>query len=345
MIERLYFIEDHAMKALSRRQLLQLTAGLGLASIIPQPRQSLAGMWSQLFGEPKREISPITPNDEFYMTSYRTPPFVPADQWALSVRGQVNTPFTFTYPQLLAQPTISEIVTLECVGNGVAGEAIGTAEWEGVRLKSLLDRAGVRTQAYDVIFHAADGYSDSLPIERAMMDDVLIAYRMNGVTLPLGHGFPARIIAPGHYGMKHVQWLTGIELTTSDYKGYYQQKSWSDDAIVKTMSWITDPQTGDALKAGKRFSIKGLAFAGSRGIRLVELSTNGGETWEPARLTSALSPFSWVLWTYHWEPSRRGDHRILARATDGTGALQTALEHKPFPDGASGIPETIVSIE
>jgi DMSO/TMAO reductase YedYZ molybdopterin-dependent catalytic subunit len=105
-------------------------------------------MWSQLFGEPKRKISPITPNDEFYMTSYRTPPFVPADQWALSVRGQVNNPFTFTYPQLLTQPTISEIVTLECVGNGVAGEAISTAEWEGVRLKSLLDQAGVRTQAY-----------------------------------------------------------------------------------------------------------------------------------------------------------------------------------------------------
>ena len=345
MIERLSFIEDHAMKALSRRQLLQLTAGLGLASIIPQPRQSLAGMWSQLFGEPKRKISPITPNDEFYMTSYRTPPFVPADQWALSVRGQVNNPFTFTYPQLLTQPTISEIVTLECVGNGVAGEAISTAEWEGVRLKSLLDQAGVRTQAFDVVFHAADGYSDSLPIERAMMDDVLIAYRMNGVPLPLGHGFPARIIAPGHYGMKHVQWLTGIELTTSDYKGYYQQKNWSDDAIVKTMSWVTDPQTGDALKAERRFSIKGLAFAGSRGIRLVELSTNGGETWEPTQLAEALSPYSWVFWTYQWEPSRPGDHRILARATDGTGALQTPLEHGPFPDGASGIPEIIVSIE
>ena len=104
-------------------------------------------------------------------------------------------------------------------------------------------------------------------------------------------------------------------------------------------------KTGDALKAGRRFNIKGLAFAGSRGIRLVELSTNGGETWEPAQLASALSPFSWVLWTYHWEPSRRGDHRLLARATDGTGALQTALEHAAFPDGASGIPETIVSIE
>jgi len=313
--------------------------------MMPQPRHSLAGMWSQLFGEPKRDISPITPNDEFYLTSYRTPPFVPAEQWTLTIRGQVNRPFTMTYPQLLAQPTVSEIVTLECVGNGVAGEAIGTAEWVGVRLKHLLDRAGVRAQAYDVIFHAADGYSDSLPFERAMMNDMLIATRMNGVPLPLGHGFPARIIAPGHYGMKHVQWLTGIELVTSDYQGYYQRKGWSDNAVVKTMSWINDPQTGDVLKAGRRIPIKGCSFAGSRGIRQVELSTDGGTTWEPAHLASALSPYSWVLWTYSWEPSRSGDFRLLARATDGTGTLQTMEHTEPFPDGASGLLETIVSVE
>ena len=333
------------MKSLSRRQLLQLTASLGLASIIHPPRHALAGMWSQLIGEPKREISPITPNDEFFMTSYRTPPFVPADQWALSIRGQVNNPFTMTYPQLLTEPTTSEIVTLECVGNGVGGESISTAQWEGVRLNRVLDQSGVRTQAYDVIFHAADGYSDSLPVERAMMDDVLIAHRMNGVPLPLGHGFPARIIAPGHYGMKHVQWLTGIELVTTDYKGYYQKKDWSDEAVVKTGSWITNPQTGDVLRVGQRLTMKGFAFAGSRGIRHVEVSTNGGDTWELTHLAPPLSPYSWVFWTYHWEPSRAGDYRIKARATDGTGAVQIAEETTPFPDGASGISETIVEIE
>ena len=272
------------------------------------------------------------------------PPFIPAEQWTLSIRGQVNRPFTITYPQLLAEHKASEIVTLECVGNGVAGEAIGTAEWEGVRLKTLLDRSGPRPEAYDVVFHAADGYSDSLPVERAMMDDMLIAYRMNGVPLPLGHGFPARIIAPGHYGMKHVQWLTGIELQQKDYKGYYQKSGWSDEAIVRTMSWINDPQTGDALQVGKRITIKGFAFAGSRGIRQVECSTNGGETWIPTHLEPALSSHSWVFWNHQWEPSRVGDFRLMARATDGTGNLQTAEEKNPFPDGATGIPETIVSI-
>ena len=117
------------MLSLSRRQLLQLTAWLGLASMMPQPRHSLAGMWSQLFKNPKRDVSPITPNDEFYITSYQTPPFVPAEQWTLTIRGQVNRPFTMTYPQLLAQPTVSDMVTLECVGNGVAGEAIGYQAW------------------------------------------------------------------------------------------------------------------------------------------------------------------------------------------------------------------------
>ncbi len=333
------------MKALSRRQLLQMTAGLGLASVLLQSSSSLASMWSQVFGQAKREILPITPNEEFYMTSYRTPPFLPADQWTLSIHGEVKKPFTLNYAKLLEQPRVLEIVTLECVGNGVGGEAIGTAEWQGVRLKTVLDRAEVSNQAYDVIFHAADGYSDSLPIERAMMDDLLIAYRMNGVPLPLGHGFPARIIAPGHYGMKHVQWLTSIELQPKDYQGYYQEKGWSDEAIVKTTSWITDPQTGDILRGDKPLTIKGLAFAGSRGIRQVDLSTNGGETWNNTQLSPALSDYSWVQWDYEWEPRVRGDHRLLVRATDGIGSLQSAEETNPFPDGVTGLFESIVLIE
>ena len=332
------------MKPISRRQLLQTTGSLALVSMIPSTRSPQAGMWSQLFGTSKHEVSPITPNEEFYITSYRTPPFVPADQWTLTIRGSVKNPFTMTYPQLIAQPAISEIVTLECVGNGIGGEAIGTAEWKGVKFKSLLENAGVNSQAVDVVFHAADGYSDSLPIERAMQDEVLLAYAMNGDSLPLGHGFPARVIVPGLYGMKHVQWLTGIELISSDYKGYYQQKGWSDEAIVKTMSWITNPQTGDTLQTRQTVELKGFAFAGTRGIRKVELSTNGGQTWEPTTLGPPLSPYSWVFWTYQWKPLQRGDHRIIARATDATGLMQSAQEQDPFPDGASGRQEVIVSV-
>lgn len=329
---------------MSRRQFLRLAGALAVAPIMLPVGSAKAGMWSQIFGTTKRTISPITPNEEFYITSYRTPPFVPADQWALSIRGTIRSPFTLTYPQLIAQPATTEIVTLECVGNRVAGEAISTAKWQGVRLKWLLDKAGVTPQTKDVVFHAADGYSDSLTIERAMMDDMMIAYSMNGVPLPLGHGFPARIIAPGHYGMKHVQWLTGIELVSSDYKGYYQHKDWSDEAIVKTKSWITDPETGDTLNVRRPFAMQGFAFAGSRGIRQVDISTDGGESWAAATMAPAQSPYSWVMWSFHWAPQRTGDYRILARATDGTGEQQSGQEHPPFPDGASGIQEVIVSV-
>lgn len=125
---------------------------------------------------------------------------------------------------------------------------------------------------------------------------------MNGVPLTLGHRFPARMMVPGHYGMKHVQWLTGIELVSSDYKGYYQRKDWSDEAIVKTKSWIMDPQTGDTLTARKEFIMQGFACAGSRGIHWVDISTDGGDSWSAATLAPSLSPYSWVMWSYSWEP-------------------------------------------
>ncbi len=332
------------MSPFSRRRFLQLTGALSLGLLPSRPGRSSANMWNQIFSNPPRDISPLTPNDSFYITSYRTPPFVPAEQWQLSIHGKVDRPFTLSYPELVALPSKSEIVTLECVGNGIAGEAIGTAQWEGVSLKVLLDQAGVDPLAYDVIFRSADGYSDSIRIDQAMRDEVLVAYKMNGVPLPLGHGFPARMIVPGYYGMKHVQWLTHIELTEKDFQGYYQRKGWVEEATVKTMTWISDPQTGDSLTLDKPVSIKGLAFAGSRGIRLVELSTDGGTTWQPTQLAPALSPYSWVFWKFTWVPPKPVDYRILARATDSTGTLQSALEQGPFPDGASGLQELIVSV-
>ena len=318
---------------------------MSLAFTFPSPDRSFGGMWSQIFRGSPRVVAPITPNEEFYITSYRTPPYLPAENWSLSIHGQVRAPLHITYPQLLSRPAVSEIVTLECVGNGVAGEAIGTANWEGVPLKSFLDEAGVKSNAFDVVLRAADGYSDSLPVERVMVGDVLVAYNMNGVPLPLGHGFPARIIVPGVYGMKNVQWLTDIELVPHDYQGYYQKKGWSDEATVKTMTWISDPQDGDTLPSGKPITIRGFSFAGTRRIRLVEISTDGGLIWLAATLKPELSPYAWVFWSYVWEPTREGDHRILARATDGTGQRQTATEQTPFPDGASGIQEVIVTVE
>ena len=314
-----------------------------MISALPAP--ALAGLLGRLFSrtEPKT-TKPITPNDEFYITSYRSPPTIRINDWTLSIKGLVERPITLPYEQLLARPTVSQIVTLECVGNTVAGEFLSTAEWEGVSLRSLLLEAGARGDAYDVVFHAADGYSDSIRFDRAMTGDVLIAHRMNGVTLPLGHGFPARIIVPGHYGMKSVQWLTDIEIVAEDYKGYYAQKGWTDEAIVKTTSRIDLPGHGTTIK-GLHHYIEGLAFAGTRGIKQVEISTDGGESWMPTTIDVPLSPASWVFWRFDWTAPKPGRHTILVRATDGTGKLQTSIEQDPAPDGASGLHEITVTVE
>jgi len=332
------------MRHRSRRDFVKLAGGLAMATAFPFPKPSFAGMWSQIFGGLSRDMPPITANDDFYITSYRMPPIIRKDNWSLTIKGLVNNPMTLNYPALLAKPTRSEIVTLECVGNGIAGESIGTAEWEGLSLKTLLDEAGVQSNAYDVVFRAADGYSDSITLDRAMRDDVLIAHRMNGVTLPQGHGYPARIIAPGIYGMKNVQWLTEIELVPHDYHGYYQKQGWSDDATVKTMTWINDPQDGDTLSVGQTKMIRGFAFAGDRGIRHVKLKWNEDPHWRKVTLSPAQSPYSWVFWSFPWEITQKGDHRISARATDGTGSMQTLLEEKPFPAGAAGLHEVIVGV-
>ena len=332
------------MPRLSRRYFLTALGSTALM-LATRPVPSFAGLLDKVFGQTEAKPTvPITPNEEFYVTSYRSPPTIRMNEWSLSMKGLVDRPMTLTYEQLVAMPTVSQIVTLECVGNTVAGEFISTAEWGGVSLRTLLDEAGASTTAYDVVFRAADGFSDSIRLDRAMAGDVMIAHRMNGVPLPLGHGFPARAIVPGCYGMKSVQWLTEIEVVDQDYKGYYAQKGWTDEAIVKTTSRIDVPGHGTTLR-GLHHKIEGLAFAGTREINLVEISTDGGERWTPATLAPPLSPAAWRLWSYDWAAPAPGRYQLIVRATDGTGRLQTSIEQDPAPDGATGLHELSVLLE
>jgi hypothetical protein len=194
----------------------------------------------------------------------------------------------------------------------------------------------------DVVFRAADEYSDSIPLIRAMAGDVLIALRMNGVALPQGHGFPARAIVPGHYGMKSVQWLTEIEVVDHDFKGYYARKGWTEEAVIKTTSRIDVPGHGSILK-GLRQEIAGLAFAGIRGISRVEISIDGSP-WATAELEAPQSRASWVFWRYEWIVPRAGSFTLSVRATDGTGTLQSSTEQDVAPDGASGLHEITVTV-
>lgn len=333
------------MGGLSRREVLKVAGVATMASLI-QPLPAASGLLDRFLGPTPeaKPTPPITPNDEFYVTSYRSPPTVRLDSWELKIHGLVNRPLTMTYSEILARPSVIEIVTLECVGNTVGGEFISTALWEGVRLKALFEEVGISSRAYDIVFRAADGYSDSITLNRAMAGDVLVAYRMNGVPLPQGHGFPVRIIVPGVYGMKSVQWLTDIEVVDQDYLGYYQKKGWTDDATVKTMSRIDLPEHGMTLKRTIHV-VQGLAFAGVRGIQGVEISTDEEATWQQARLEQPLSPSSWVFWKWEWHQPKTGRHTLTVRATDGSGRPQSSDEREASPDGATGLHQVTVTVE
>lgn len=331
------------MSTLSRRHVLKGFGALILLYIV-RPFQAAAGFFDGVFGRQARgPTKPITPNDEFYVTSYRSPPTVRLNNWSLSLKGLVERPFTFTYEQLREKGAVARVVTLECVGNSIGGESISTAEWSGVPLRSLLEESGISAQAYDVVFRGADGFTDSIKVDRAMLGDVILAHTMNGVPLPEGHGFPVRAIVPGYYGMKSVQWLTEIEVVAHDYKGYYPQKGWTEEALVKTMSRIDVPGHGNTLR-GPQQRVEGIAFAGIRGIRKVEISMNGGNSWNPAILAAPLSPYAWVFWSYDWTVPAPGRYALSIRATDGTGSLQTSTEQEPSPDGASGLHEITVTV-
>ena len=220
--------------------------------------------------------SEVTPNEEFYVISKNfIDPAIDSERWGLEIGGLVETPYRLTYEELTALPAREQFVTLECISNEVGGDLISTALWRGTPLRTVIERAGLRPGVVDVVFESEDGYSESIPVERAMRDEVLIAYEMNGEPLSVSHGFPARLIVPGFFGLKSVKWLTKIEPVAIDYLGYWQQRGWTDDPVVKTMSRIDTPATRTTRPRGA-FPVGGVAFAGDRGIAKVELSLDAG---------------------------------------------------------------------
>jgi len=308
------------MLPISRRAFLKTTvATAGLATLNPLqlPRAQLFG----LFGGKGQETPPITANTDFYVTSYDVTPEISRDTWTMNITGMVKRPLMITFADLAERTQIKMIATLECIGNTVGGYSIGTAEWEGVRVNSLLREAGADPKSVDLILRGADDYSDSFPFTRAMEDDVLLATKMNGTPLPPDHGFPARVIVPGIYGMKNVKWLTGMELVNYDYKGYWQQQSWSEEAPVKLSSRIDLPGDRETITT-PRYTMKGIAFNGRHPIQKIEISTDGGKHWMEGKILPILSPYTWTPWTYEWNIPQPGEYTIMARATNEQGLTQ-----------------------
>jgi DMSO/TMAO reductase YedYZ molybdopterin-dependent catalytic subunit len=292
---------------------------------------------------PKGESSDVTPSGDFYEVSknFIGDPRVDAGSWKLQLAGLVEKPASFGLADLRAMPAVEKLHTLTCISNEVGGNLIGNAAWKGVRLADVLRLAGVKPGVRKVVLTAADGYQDSITLEKALDPGAVLAYEMNGAPLAAGHGFPLRLLVPDIYGMKNVKWLTKIELVGSDFQGYWQRGGWSDAAVIKTSSRI-DVAKGTAL--GQPVSVAGIAFAGERGVRAVQLSADGGKTWQDARLERPNQKDVWTRWLIAWTPRARGSLHLLVRAIDGTGAVQTAEMTEPFPNGASGLHSVEVRI-
>jgi DMSO/TMAO reductase YedYZ molybdopterin-dependent catalytic subunit len=286
---------------------------------------------------------PITPNSEHYVVTQNTiDPRVDSGLWRLEVTGLVKQLGVYTYAEIQNLPSTSRPITLECIANGREDHLISTAIWQGVTLRTLLERhGGPLPRARYVAFYSVDNYNVSLPLDEVLAVDALLAWRMNGVELPQRHGFPLRVLIPGRYGEENPKWLTRIELTDHFVGGLYSDQGWYNGPL-HTMSRIDRPR--GRVAAGQSIEVGGIAFAGNRGIQKVEISVDGGVTWHQADLQPALSQDTWVLWTWQWSSPLPGSYTLVCRATDGTGALQTDHVQGTVPGGATGYPRVPVQV-
>jgi DMSO/TMAO reductase YedYZ molybdopterin-dependent catalytic subunit len=311
-----------------------LGAGLGAVNGFLQRYTSYDGMKTAIHNG----VTPaITPNSEHYVvTQNPSDPAVDASLWQLEVTGLVGHPGSYSYGALQQLPSTSRAVTLECIANGRGDHLIGTAIWQGVTLQTLLDRhGGAQPNASYIALYSTDGYNMSLPLDEVLAVDPLFAWRMNGAELPQRHGFPLRTLIPGRYGEENVKWLTRIELTDHFVGGLYSDQGWYHGPL-HTMSRIDRPFAGQQVQGGKAMEVGGIAFAGNRGIKRVEVSIDNGATWNVAKLQPPVSQDSWVMWSWEWTPFILGSQTLMVRATDGTGAVQTSQVQGTVPNGATG---------
>jgi DMSO/TMAO reductase YedYZ molybdopterin-dependent catalytic subunit len=324
--------------------------GLGALAGLTGGCDAMGSVFGRMFAVPPRDTVYFTPNDKFYVVNYADSVAgftreVNIEQWRVHIKGEVKTPMNLGWRDILNRDAFDQAVTLECIDTLPGGDSLGNAQWRGISLKALLAEAGADEElARDVVFRATDGYDDSIPFTRAMQDDVMLAYLMNGEKLPQAHGFPLRLVVPGLYGIKNVKWITEIEVYAGDYKGYWQRKGWTDDGTIKIFSRIDSPGHYQALKGPEQL-FRGIAFGGPNSISKVELSLDAGKTWNECQLEPPMSTKSWVIWNYQWHPPKPAKYQAVVRATDTKGQLQIAEIVRPQPAGASGLHTIIADVE
>ena len=266
------------------------------------------------------------------------------EQWKMEINGLVSNQMVLGWRDILNRRSFDQVSTLMCIDTLPGGTSIGNAIWRGISLKELLREAGTDPEtSREVIFRAADGYHDSIPFERAMHDETMLAYLMNGEKLPKAHGFPVRLVVPGLYGIKNVKWITEIEVYNGDYQGYWQRKGWTDDGTIHIFSRIDSPGHYQSVP-GPNVNFRGVAFGGPHSISEVHLSFDQEKTWVNAEIEPPQSPWAWVVWNYHLKNVPEGKKMVSVRAVDTTGKIQTSAMTRPQPNGATGLHSIIVSI-
>jgi DMSO/TMAO reductase YedYZ molybdopterin-dependent catalytic subunit len=280
----------------------------------------------------------VTSNADFYRidTALSVPQLSRSD-WQLKIHGMVDREITYRFEDLDRFEVVEKLVTLTCVSNPVGGELISNAAWTGYRVRDLLAKAGVHSDADMVLSMSIDGFTAGTPVD-ALTDsrDALLAVGMNGEPLPTPHGYPARLVVPGLYGyVSATKWVVDMELTRFDRaEAYWTRLGWSPRGPIKTESRIDVPRSGQDVARGP-VTFGGVAWAQNRGVRAVEVRIDEGD-WQPADLGAGYSNNTWRLWSFNWQATQPGPHTITVRATDNTGAVQTSEEADPVPDGASG---------
>ncbi|MCH1867970.1 molybdopterin-dependent oxidoreductase [Nocardioides sp. CFH 31398] len=324
------------------------TARTRLSNIsLPRPTSSPkalpAGLETRVDG-----VSPfVTPAEDFYRVDINlSVPVVDESSWTLTIDGDVETEVSFTYAELLEMDTVEKDITLTCVSNYVGGPYVGSARWQGIPIKDLLDRAGIdSTGADQILSTSVDGFTMSTPLEVALDGrDTLLVIGMNGEPLPRDRGFPARLVTPGIYGyVGACKWITKMTLTTYDeVEAYWTERDWAIDGPIKISSRIDTPEGLSSNPAGE-IVVAGVAWAQTRGIGKVQVRVDGG-AWQDAELGPDAGVDYWRQWFYRWKADSPGQHLIATRAITDDGEVQTAAMAEPFPNGSSGIQEIVVNV-
>jgi sulfite oxidase len=315
----------------------------------------------------------ITPIDRFFVRTHVTVPMIDVARWRLRVEGEVATALTLTLDAVKTLPSVELVSVAECAGNGrrffeppVPGVqwgngAVGNGRWRGVRLAEILKQAGIKDSAREILFDGADvpframpDFQRSIPVKRALDPNTLLAYEMNGETLPLKHGFPLRVVVPGWAGDSWVKWLTSVRVLDTEHDGFWMKSAYRHPGkpvapgaavppermqpvtSLRVKSVIAAPVDGAQADPGKRLTIRGVAWSGDAGpVTAVDVSVDGGRRWQPAMLHQAQrSQFGWRQWEFDWTPPAPAFYTILARARDAAGTTQP-LDQEWNPSGYS----------